>query len=218
MYIDLHTHSFFSDGVLIPSELVVRAKAAGYSVIAITDHVDYTNMDLVLPRIKRVAAELSRHYEIKVIAGCEITYVPPALIQRAVRDARKLGARIVVIHGETPVEPVPKGTNIAGIIAGADILAHPGFITDKEVKLAAKNNVRLEITTRVGHLGANVHVAKLSGKFNAKMVLNTDAHAPNELFTDELIDKTLKKAGIARPDYEAMKKNSIVLANAATAK
>jgi len=36
--IDLHTHSLFSDGELIPSELVSRAAAAGYRAIAITDH------------------------------------------------------------------------------------------------------------------------------------------------------------------------------------
>ncbi len=41
--IDLHTHSFFSDGELIPSELIRRAEAIGYKAIAITDHVDSSN-------------------------------------------------------------------------------------------------------------------------------------------------------------------------------
>ena len=36
--IDLHTHSFFSDGVLSPSELIRRAVVKGYKAIAITDH------------------------------------------------------------------------------------------------------------------------------------------------------------------------------------
>ncbi len=46
--IDLHTHSSFSDGELIPSELVRRAFVLGYTAIAITDHVDYTNIEHIL--------------------------------------------------------------------------------------------------------------------------------------------------------------------------
>jgi len=36
--IDLHLHSTFSDGALIPAEVVSRALAAGYEALAITDH------------------------------------------------------------------------------------------------------------------------------------------------------------------------------------
>ena len=36
--IDLHTHTTASDGKCSPSELVARAKAAGVSVLAVTDH------------------------------------------------------------------------------------------------------------------------------------------------------------------------------------
>jgi len=49
--IDLHTHTVFSDGELIPFELVRRAEAAGYSAMAITDHMDSSNIDLIIPRI-----------------------------------------------------------------------------------------------------------------------------------------------------------------------
>ena len=41
--IDLHTHTFFSDGVLIPSELFQRARAKGYHTIAVTDHCGTTS-------------------------------------------------------------------------------------------------------------------------------------------------------------------------------
>ncbi|MEE8621286.1 MAG: PHP domain-containing protein, partial [Syntrophobacteria bacterium] len=36
--IDLHTHSLFSDGELVVSELVRRAEDMGYRFIGITDH------------------------------------------------------------------------------------------------------------------------------------------------------------------------------------
>src|SRR4030043_920351 len=133
--IDLHTHSFFSDGELIPFELIRRAEAIGYKAIAITDHVDSSNIDLVVPRIVSAIKKLKGFISIEAIPGAEITHVPPALIPDLVKEARKLGARIVVVHGETIVEPVPPGTNRAAIEAGVDLLAHPGLISPEEGRL-----------------------------------------------------------------------------------
>ena len=36
---DFHTHTFLSDGVLSPIELIRRALVRGYKAMAITDHV-----------------------------------------------------------------------------------------------------------------------------------------------------------------------------------
>ena len=206
--IDLHTHTFFSDGALIPSELVYRAKAKGYEVIAITDHVDFSNFDFVIPRIKKVSEELSRFYDIVIIPGAEITYVPPKLISKAVKYCRKLGASLIIAHGETPAETVPPGTNQEAILAQVDILAHPGNISTKEVELAKKNNVYLEITTRAGHSRANEHVADVAKKCGAKLVLNTDTHEPEDLLTHEKIKKILESSKLTEKDYKIMKQNS----------
>ncbi len=206
--IDLHTHSLFSDGVLLPSELVYRAKVKGYSAIALTDHGDFSTFDFVIPRIKRITAPLSNHYALRVIAGIEITYVPPALIAQAVRRCRTLGAGIVVVHGETPAETVPPGTNRAAILAGTDVLAHPGPITDEEVKLAAQRGICLEITTRAGHNAANKHVAKLALKHGAKLVLDTDTHAPGDLLTKEKLARTLRTSGLPSTYYTIMQDNA----------
>ena len=70
--IDLHTHSFFRDGELIPSELVRRAKVAGYKAIAITDHGDHSNIDFIIPRLVKVSEILSQACDIMVILFCEI--------------------------------------------------------------------------------------------------------------------------------------------------
>ncbi len=43
-----------------------------------------------------------------------------------VRLSKELGAEIVVVHGETSVEPVAPGTNNASVeLSDVDILAHP---------------------------------------------------------------------------------------------
>ncbi|MFZ3170216.1 MAG: histidinol phosphate phosphatase domain-containing protein, partial [Candidatus Methanoperedens sp.] len=145
--IDLHTHSSFSDGELIPSELVRRAVVLGYTAIAITDHVDYTNIEHILSCVGNVKS-LEDDYNIRIFSGVEITHVPPAKMPGLVKMARKLGAEVIVVHGETSVEPVPQGTNHAAVSLDIDILAHPGIITLEDARTAKENGICLEITSR----------------------------------------------------------------------
>ncbi len=194
--IDFHTHSLFSDGALLPSELIQRAYMAGYKALAITDHVDSSNIDFVVPRIKAVVNAVGKYTGIKIIPGAEITHVPPALIGELVSKARKLGAKIVVVHGETVVEPVAAGTNRAAIDAGADILAHPGIITLKDAERAKAKGVMLEITSRKGHSLSNGHVAKAAMETGAGLVINTDAHSPEDFISDGFAEIVLRSAGI----------------------
>jgi len=70
--IDLHTHTIFSDGELIPSELVRRAESIGYRAIAITDHVDYSNYRFVLERLYETVDILNENTSLTVIPGVEI--------------------------------------------------------------------------------------------------------------------------------------------------
>lgn len=201
--IDLHTHTIFSDGELIPYELVRRAEEKGYKVIALTDHIDFSNMDFVIPRIVSVAARINNeNRKIKVIPGCELTHIHPDSFAEAVNQARKLGAKIVVAHGETPVEPVAKGTNIAAIKAGVDILAHPGLITEEEARLAVKRGVFLEITARGGHNITNGYVVKLGLATKANFVINTDAHAPKDLISKEFATIVALGAGLSKEEFE----------------
>ncbi|MBW1708999.1 MAG: histidinol phosphate phosphatase domain-containing protein [Deltaproteobacteria bacterium] len=209
--IDLHTHTLLSDGVLLPSEMVRRAEHRGYRHIALTDHVDTSNMDFAIPRIVQTASEINRHIQIKVIPGAELTHIPPAMFASMTRKARELGAAIVVAHGETPVEPVAPGTNLAAIEAGVDILAHPGLITNKEASLAAEKGVYLEITARKGHSLTNGHVARVAKAAGAKLVLNTDAHAPSDLITVKFAGTVALGAGLTEDDFKDMRAQALNL-------
>lgn len=210
--IDLHTHSLLSDGELLPSELVRRAYMKGYTAIAITDHVDSSNVDFIVPRIVKVAKELNKYWAIKVIPGIEITHTPIQEFKKLAVYARKNGAKIIVAHGETPSEPVIKGTNRAAILAGVDILAHPGIITEEDVKLAKKNGVYLEISAKPAHSETNKHVAKLAKKIGAKLVINTDCHEPCGLITASKAKSILKKCGLNKKDIAGVFANSKELA------
>ncbi|MBW2073008.1 MAG: histidinol phosphate phosphatase domain-containing protein [Deltaproteobacteria bacterium] len=184
--IDLHTHSLFSDGEMLVSELVRRAEELGLRYIAITDHADRSNLDLVVPRVARVVAEINRHNTIQALAGIELTHVPPETIRGLAEEARALGAAIVVLHGETIVEPVLPGTNRAGLEADVDILAHPGLLTAEEASLAAKRGVLLEISGRKGHSFTNGHVVRRAQAAGAALIFNSDAHAPGDLLSKEM--------------------------------
>jgi histidinol phosphatase-like PHP family hydrolase len=216
--IDLHTHSLFSDGELLPSELIQRARKKGYEAIAITDHVDISNIDFVIKRIARVCKDTNRAYaDIKCLCGVEITHVAPVLVAGLVKMSRLLGAQVVVFHGETVVEPVEPGSNKAAILACVDILAHPGRITDEDAALAAKLGVCLEITARAGHNITNGHVAVAAKKAGAKLVFDTDAHAPENLTDDQGREKILLAAGLNMDEIKTVIDNSRELVKKAMA-
>lgn len=206
--IDLHTHTLFSDGELLPSELVRRAEVAGYTAIAITDHVDSSNIDFVLPRIVKVCKALNRHWKILAIPGVEITHVPVQEIKALVKLARKLGAKVVVVHGETVAEPVIPGTNRAAIEAGCDILAHPGMISREDVALAKKRGVHLEITTRKSHSKTNKRLVGLARAIGAKLVLDNDAHCGCNLVSCSSASSLLKKLGLRKAEIAQVFANS----------
>jgi histidinol phosphatase-like PHP family hydrolase len=202
--IDLHTHSLFSDGELAPAELVRRFAVAGYRALAITDHGDQSNIDLIIPRIAAFCEEINRQGGIRVVPGIELTHILPESIPALVSRSRGLGARLVVVHGETIVEPVAPGTNRMAIEASVDILAHPGLITEEEVELARERSVYLELTSRKGHSLTNGHVARLARTRGASMVLNSDAHAPGDIWATARLREVVVGAGLIEADYQAM--------------
>ncbi|OPY86046.1 MAG: DNA polymerase/3'-5' exonuclease PolX [Syntrophus sp. PtaU1.Bin208] len=206
--IDLHTHSFHSDGELIPSELARRALVVGYRAMAITDHGDHSNVHLILPGIVAVCKKLSEAYGIPILPGIELTHVPPIYIRELAEDAREKGAKIIVVHGETLVEPVMEGTNRAALSAPIDILAHPGLIGEEESLLAARNSICLEITTRKGHSLSNGHVAAMARKYHAPLVLNTDTHESGNLTSRQMAEKVARGAGMTTEEILAMFRNS----------
>jgi putative hydrolase len=206
--IDLHTHSIFSDGELVPFELIRRAEAIGYSALAITDHIDASNIDLIIPRLVKAIEQIRPYVSLEVLPGAEITHAPPELISDLVKEARNLGAKVVVVHGETIVEPVKKGTNKAAIQARADILSHPGLISTEDLLFAKERHVLLEITARKGHSLANGYVAKEAMRFGAPLCINTDSHSPSDLITKETARTILLAAGIEENRINTVFENS----------
>jgi histidinol phosphatase-like PHP family hydrolase len=206
--IDLHTHSLFSDGELTPAELARRFEVAGYRTLAFTDHGDQSNIDLIIPRLVAFCEKVNRLKGIRLIPGIELTHIRPEAMSALVSRSRKLGAKLVVVHGETIVEPVAPGTNRKAIESSVDILAHPGLITKEEVLLAKEHSVCLELTSRKGHSLTNGHVAHLARKTGALMILNSDTHAPGDIWPATRLHEIVVGAGLTKDDYHTMIKNA----------
>ena len=209
--IDLHTHSILSDGELVPSELARRAQVKGYRIIGISDHVDHSNLASVIASLLKVRDKMEFYRNITILPGVEITHAPKGLVGELTKEARRLGAMYVVVHGETLAEPVEEGTNHEAILAGADILAHPGLISEEDARLAAEKRVLLEISSRKGHCLANGHVAKIAGKVGAPLIYNTDSHSPSDLTSEEDARKIVRGAGLTADDFVLMQRQAVDL-------
>jgi histidinol phosphatase-like PHP family hydrolase len=195
--LDFHTHSFFSDGVLLPSELIRRAYVAGYAAIAVTDHVGSGNVEEVVDALHRECEMAREHWPIVALPGVEITHVPAGAIAGVARRARAAGAAVVVVHGETVTEPVEPGTNAAAVACDdVDILAHPGLISDEDANAAARRGCFIELSGRKGHAYANGHVARVAVATGARVLVNSDSHEPADLLTASLIDVILRGAAV----------------------
>ncbi len=195
---DFHTHSLHSDGVLLPSEAARYACVMGYKAFAITDHVDFSNVGSVVPKLALFARKHGPLLGIRFYPGVEVTHAHPDLIKDIAETAVGLGAKVIVCHGETPSEPVMKGTNRAALeLKGlVHILAHPGLITEEDVELAKTNNIFLEISAKPAHKQTNRHVAELAMKIGAKMLVNTDAHVPESYIDQEKAYAIAMEAGM----------------------
>jgi len=208
--INLHSHTIHSDGCLLPSEIAVRYAAAGYKVLAITDHVDASNIEAVVFSVVRFCEAWPKSAPIKVLPGVELTHLPLEQFKPLARYARRHGIKVIVAHGQTPVEPVIPGTNRAALEAGIDILAHPGRISDADARLAKKRGVFLEVTSRKGHCLTNSFVVRQALKFGCRLVLNHDSHAPLDIISPAKTAGIAVKAGLTAEQidsiYEGLKK------------
>jgi putative hydrolase len=193
---DFHTHTVFSDGELIPMELIRRAAVADHRAIAITDHASFSNIEWLVEMIARDCAKADA-WGIEAIPGVEITHVPVKYIAESIDLAKKAGAELVIVHGETPVEPVEVGTNHAAVSnTDVDILAHPGMLSEDDARLAAKNGVYLEISCRKGHSLSNGHVASMAVNAEARLLVNTDMHSPEDMSSMATATAVAKGAGL----------------------
>ncbi|MCI4324020.1 MAG: histidinol phosphate phosphatase domain-containing protein [Thermoplasmata archaeon] len=178
---DFHSHTFLTDGNASATDMWRQAQLLHHRALAVTDHLMRDDPSPLVGRLLQ-EAKAWEGTRFTTLVGVEISMLPPRQIADVARAARRAGAQIVIVHGETLVEPVYPGTNHAAIESGeVDLLAHPGLLSEKDAELAAAHEVVLELTARRGHAFSNGHVALRALAARAPLVLDSDAHATSEL-------------------------------------
>ncbi len=194
--VDFHSHSYLTDGTTSATDMWVEAEAREHRALALTDHLGPEDPKPMLEHLRREAAAWDGSAFFPII-GVELTKLPPRRIADAARAARRAGAEIVIVHGETIVETVPAGTNHAAIDSGAvDVLAHPGLLDPKDAELARDHSVALEISGRRGHSLCNGHVVEVALAAGAELVVDSDAHGPEQLIPPVQARKVALGAGV----------------------
>jgi len=194
---DFHLHTFLSDGALLPIELLRRCAVKGHAGVVTADHTSASTMGRVIAEAALDCALARRHWGLEAYAGTELTHVPATAIAELAAEAKAAGAALVVVHGESPVEPVEPGTNLAAASSPhVDILAHPGLITPETAKAAAANNVFIEVTSRQGHGMANGHVVSVALQAGARLIVDSDTHRPEDILTPQWAEHVARCAGI----------------------
>jgi putative hydrolase len=193
---DFHSHTYLTDGTESATSMWWAASQLGHRVLAITDHVALEDPKPILDRLRGE----SRAFEdgsIATLIGVELTLLPPRRIAEAARRARAAGAQIVIAHGETTAERVPPGTNRAAVESGEiDVLAHPGFLTEKDAETARANGTAIELSGRALHGRTNGHVGRIALLVGADLVVDSDAHETRHLPDYDRAEIVARGAGL----------------------
>ncbi|MGA9776044.1 MAG: histidinol phosphate phosphatase domain-containing protein [Candidatus Dormiibacterota bacterium] len=194
---DFHTHTTISDGHAAPLVMAGRCRDNGYAAYVCSDHVDEASVERRVPQIVEACRMVESELGLPAVPAVEVTRVPPDRVAVVAARARSLGARLVVVHGETLGDFPQPGLNLAAArCPDVDILGHPGLISDQAAEAARENGIHLEISAAGLHGLTNGHVAKVALRLGVSLVLDSDAHRPEALLTAERSRQLLQGSGL----------------------
>lgn len=210
--IDLHVH-ISPDGRtpgMLPAEALRLAALRGLRGVGLLVRSDGT-LSLSLRHLRERVRHLGLYINVEAWVGVELIHVPPALLPEAVADARKAGAELVLVHGESLADAVAEGTNLAAVEAGADILAHPGLIDAQTAAWAAERGVALEISACPHHCLTNAHVAGMAQRHGCLLAPGGNAHTQEEFLRLPSWDAVCQGAAFSAAQKEQFRGHAAAL-------
>jgi len=194
---DLHVHTSASDGAAGFEEVVAACKRRGYTHIAIADHsvsAGYAgglSKDALLRHCDAVDRFNSRSRSFKVLKSCEVDIKTDGSMDYRDKVLERLDLVIGSIHQGFTKE-VTKRMCAALAHPLVHLIAHPtgriigrreGYDVDVEqvIECAVKNRKMLEINAFYGRLDLSDVWARRAMQAGARLAINTDAHALDDL-------------------------------------
>ncbi len=216
---DLHIHSRWSDGIISLSDMIERVKKFNYEYIAISDHTTSNRYGRGLD-VKRLQKKMnyvdklkSRFRDFCILMGSEIDIKGVSKFDYPEDIIKKMDIAIGSMHSsflDTEAE------NTARVISAIenkhfDFIAHPTGVVfgnrapyfidiDRLISAAAENNKALEINSYFLRMDLNEQNARKAREMGVKVVINTDAHRPNNMDMIRLGVDIARRAGLQKKD------------------
>ncbi len=205
---DLHIHSNFpfpnpshGPGANFIEEMVKKAKELGYDFIGVSDHPPGHGVISKPDMIKAVEKRTNYIHNLKlktknirVLNGLEIDILPDGTLSVPDEALETLDYCIAGIHSghRGGSEKITKRIISALENPHVDIISHPTnrLLNERDsseahweeiFKVAAKNNKILEINAYPNRLDLRDDLIKLAKEYGVKFVINTDAHAVDQM-------------------------------------
>ncbi len=202
---DLHMHTNATDGRDTILQMAEAAMARGLSYIAITDHsknlamtngLDDARALAHVARIREVDAQLAELYpgRIRVLAGIEVDILADGALDLDDSTLAQMDIVVASVHSrfDQPIEQMTDRilralenpqTRILGHPTGRKVLKRDAYALNMDVilKRAAELGVAVEHNAAPARADLNDLHLKLAKQHGCKIVVDTDAHATEEL-------------------------------------
>jgi DNA polymerase (family X) len=195
---DLHSHTTASDGRADILTMAKAAKAVGLDYLAITDHsralamVEGLDEARALEHAKAVR-DASRRAGISLLAGIECEILPDGKLDLSDDCLAQLDIVVASVHSGFNQEESQmtdrilraienRWVDVLGHPTGRRILKRPPYAVNMErvIDAAARLGVALEINSHPQRLDLNDVHARLARERGVVIVVDSDAHTPNE--------------------------------------
>jgi DNA polymerase (family 10) len=202
---DLHMHTEATDGRDTIRQMAEAALARGLKYIAITDHsknlamtngLDDARALAHIKRIREVDAQLQQELEgkIRILPGIEVDILADGALDLDDSTLAQMDIVVASVHSHfnQPAEEMTARVlralenphvRILGHPTGRKVLGREAYAIniDTILKSAAQNGVAVEHNASPARADLNDLNLRLAKKHNCRIVINTDAHATEEL-------------------------------------
>jgi DNA polymerase (family 10) len=221
---DLHMHTEATDGRDSIRQMAEAAMARGLSYIAITDHsknlamtngLDDARALAHVQRIREVDAELVDEYEgrIRVLPGIEVDILADGTLDLDDSTLAQMDIVVASVHSHfaQPIEEMTARVlralenphvRILGHPTGRKVLSREAYAIniDSILKRAAELGVAVEHNASPARADLNDLNLRLAKQHGCKIVINTDAHATEELDQMRYGITQLRRAWLTKED------------------
>lgn len=215
---DLHMHTRWSDGGCSVEEMALAAANKGYEYVAICDHSKNLSVARGLKpeqlleqgkEIEQVNQKLQG--KIKVLAGTETDILRDGTLDYPDEVLQDMDVVVASVHMryKQGIDEMTARIERALKNPHVDILAHPTgrllgkrgpyeLYLERVFEVALQNNKAVEINASPSRLDLKDDYARMARDMGLKIVIDTDAHAIEELADMEYGVMTARRAGLAK--------------------